>query len=193
MMVTHFSVQLPPWLMDAVARRPTLLDSLEHQMAWVIGLASANGQHGTGGPFAAAVFDARTNELISVGVNLVLSTQLSSAHAELVALSLAQRATDQFSLATHDWRLVSSAEPCSMCTGAIHWSGIRSLAYGARGADVCRVGFDEGDKPFDWAQRLVKRGMHIVGDVDRDAAVRVLLEYAASGGPIYSPSVPPGH
>lgn len=184
-MATHFSVQLPLWLIDAIGRRPASLDSLEHQMAWVLGLAAENGRHQTGGPFAAAVFDARTNALISVGVNLVLTSQLSSAHAELVALSLAQRANDQFSLAAHDWCLVSSSEPCSMCTGAIHWSGIRSLAYGARGDDVRRVGFDEGDKPHDWAQRLAKRGVHIVADVDRIAAARILEEYHEAGGKIY--------
>jgi tRNA(Arg) A34 adenosine deaminase TadA len=53
-------------------------------------LAERNHWEGSGGPFAALVIDSECGEVISAGVNLVLGSGLSPAHAEVVALSLAQ-------------------------------------------------------------------------------------------------------
>ena len=54
--------------------------------------------------------------------------------------------------------LVTSCEPCSMCLGAITWSGIRGLACGARGSDAESIGFDEGPKPENWETALENTG-----------------------------------
>ena len=55
-----------------------------------IELSRLQSVHGSGGPFGALVCDDATGEVIGVGVNLVESTGLSSAHAEWVAWSMAQ-------------------------------------------------------------------------------------------------------
>jgi len=122
-------------------------------------------------------------------VNRVVATQCSAAHAEVVALSLAQQRLGTFDLGTEALpalELVSSAEPCVMCIGALLWSGVRHLVCGARGADVVAIGFDEGPKHPQWQDELRSRGVTITSDVLRNEAVRQLQEYGRSGGLIYN-------
>ena len=121
--------------------------SVEERAALAIELARRNVAEGNGGPFGAAVFDHETGRLLSVGVNLVVSARCSVAHAEIVALGLAQQA-----LQTHDLgaegmpvcELVSSTEPCAMCLGAIPWSGVRRLVCAAREEDARRMALTRG-------------------------------------------------
>jgi tRNA(Arg) A34 adenosine deaminase TadA len=157
-------------------------------MAFVIRLAELNERRGTGGPFAAAVFDCESHELLAAGVNLVLASGYSIAHAEVVALSLAQRTAGGFDLGRKgaSRELVTSVEPCAMCLGAVCWSGIRGLVCGARGEDAETIGFDEGPKREDWVRDLEARGIQVTRDVMREAAGRVLQDYAARGGVIYN-------
>jgi tRNA(Arg) A34 adenosine deaminase TadA len=158
-------------------------------MRFVIELASTNVANGTGGPFAAAVFEARTGRLISVGVNLVVLTTCSLAHAEMVALANAQHTLRHFDLGAPgmpDHELVTSSEPCAMCFGAIPWSGIRRVLCGARAGDAEAIGFDEGPKPRRWIAALEQRGIRVMRDLCRREAVAVLQRYQQSGGIIYN-------
>ena len=107
----------------------------------------------------------------------------------IIAISLAQRAWGTYELGRPGrprLQLVSSAEPCVMCFGALTWSGIRSLVCGARDEDVRKIGFDEGAKTPDWASALARRGMTVRRDVCRLEAIDVLRAYEAAGGPIYN-------
>jgi tRNA(Arg) A34 adenosine deaminase TadA len=178
---------LPPWLRHLARQENKRFESVEERMRFAIGLARQNIEHHTGGPFGAAVFEADTGRLISVGVNLVETAHCSMAHAEMLALALAQQA-----LGTHDLgsgqtvlELVTTTEPCAMCLGAVPWSGVRRVVCGACGADACAIGFDEGAKPADWVGELRRRGIEVVCDVLREEARAVLQEYAARGGHIY--------
>jgi tRNA(Arg) A34 adenosine deaminase TadA len=184
--IASFEVRLPRWL--AAGRRDAArrFATPDERMAFVLTLAERNVVEATGGPFAAAVFDRASGELVSVGVNLVVASGLSLAHAEVVALSLAERALGTFDLSSADVELVTSAEPCWMCLGALHWAGVRSIVCGARDADVRAIGFDEGHKPEDWAAEFARRGVAVRRDVGRDEALRVLARYRAAGGPIYN-------
>lgn len=158
-------------------------------MELAIALAAENAARGSGGPFGAAVFERRSGRLVAVGVNRVVASGLSSAHAEMLALSLAQRARGSFDLASGAaLELVTSSEPCAMCFGAIPWSGVASLVCGARAADAAAIGFDEGPKPRDWAAALERRGIAVVRDVRRAGAIAVLRAYQAAGRPIYNPA-----
>lgn len=157
-------------------------------MGFVIELARENVRAGTGGPFAAAVFSADGGELVSVGVNLVTASGLSMAHAEMVALSLAQHHFGDWDLARHgNLVLVTSCEPCAMCFGAVPWSGVRSLVCGARKEDAEAGGFDEGHKPEDWAASLRARGIEVSEGVLREEAAEVFDFYREQGGVIYNP------
>jgi tRNA(Arg) A34 adenosine deaminase TadA len=157
-------------------------------MGLAIDLARENIRQGSGGPFGAVVLAAETGRVVSVGVNLVLSSRCSIAHAEIVALGIAQQGLgshDLTSVVSGGCTLISSAEPCAMCMGAIPWAGVRHLVCGARDGDVRAVGFDEGHKPGDWASAFARRGIRVTQDCLRERAVGVLREYARSDGPIY--------
>jgi len=181
--------KLPEWLVDELARREESFPAIEDRMRLVIEFSNQNIQHNTGGPFGAAVFDMDTHRLIAAGVNMVVPSNRSIAHAEIVALTLAQQAVSNFDLGAPGfppYELVSSAEPCAMCFGAIPWSGIRQLVCGAKGEDVCRIGFDEGPKHPDWIRELEMRGIRVQTDMCRAEAVRVLNAYHEKNGLIYN-------
>ena len=206
-----FSLQLPAWLEAVAPPAPHALASAEDRMRFVVGLSRLNVRHGTGGPFAAAIFRADDAtllapgaellapgaellapgaELLAPGVNLVLSGRCSVLHAEIVAIMAAQLKTGDYDLSSArlpSYELVTSTEPCAMCMGAVTWSGIRRLVCGARGADAEAAGFDEGAKPAAWVRALQRRGISVLRDVCREEAAAVLEEYGASGGPIYNP------
>ncbi len=181
-------LRLPPWL-DALAQRQThVFKSAESRMRFAIELARQDIEQRTGGPFGAAVFETNSGRLVSVGVNLVEASNCSMAHAEMIAIALAQRAAGHYDLgAAGDYELATSTEPCAMCLGAIPWSGVRRVVCAAYGEDAAAIGFDEGAKPADWAGELQKRGIEVIRDVLRDEARAVLQQYAKSGGLIYNP------
>ena len=182
--------RLPRWLVGEVAKVGSLGSSLEARMAFAVRLATRNVERGTGGPFAALVVDEASGRLLAAGVNLVSASHASTAHAEMVALSLAEQrlGNDDLSEGGRVRRqLVTTAEPCAMCLGAIPWSGVSSLVVAARDGDVRAIGFDEGDKPSAWAKRLRARGITVSTDVLRAAACGVLERYRSTGGPTYGP------
>jgi tRNA(Arg) A34 adenosine deaminase TadA len=181
---------LPQWLRDETAAPRTFLSETE-RMRYVIDLARRNVLEGTGGPFGAAVFERDSGRLLAAGVNRVEALNLSCAHAEVLALSLAQQRRGGYDLGasgTTSHALVSSAQPCLMCTGAVLWSGVTELTYAATKKDVERLlGFDEGFLPRGWQRRLGRRGITVRGALLRDEARDVLRLYGERGGTIYSP------
>ncbi len=182
------TLPIPDWLSAFLPSPEQIFDTPESRMALVIDLASHNIRQGTGGPFGAAVFDLDSGRLIAPGVNLVTATCCSVAHAELVALMMAQRLVGNFSLSAAgcNAELTSSTEPCAMCLGALPWAGLRQLSCGARDSDARAVGFDEGDKPPHWHRLLEKRGIRVLRDICRSQAVAVLDQYRLQGGEIYN-------
>ena len=180
---------LPEWVDQVISRHDASFETIESKMRLVLELAGINIAQKTGGPFGAGVFEAGTGRLIAPGVNLVTSSNCSLAHAEIVAIGLAQQRLGTFDLSQGGtvYELVTSTEPCAMCLGAIPWSGIRRVVCSARGQDACAIGFDEGAKPADWVQALQDRGIEVTCDVLGDEGRAVLQEYLAGGGPIYNP------
>lgn len=185
-MNTELRIDIPAWV-DEVAAAAGPLASVDEAMQLAIRLSAENIQRGDGGPFGAVVIRADDYSLVAAGVNLVTSRKLSSLHAEVVALSRAQRALDLWDLhQAGELILVTSCEPCTMCMGATLWSGVTQLVCGARGADAERAGFDEGPKPERWPDALRGRGIAVVEDLQRAAAAQVLDDYARLGGQIYN-------
>jgi len=163
--------------------------SVEERMRLVITLSRLNIEHKTGGPFGAGVFEQESGKLIAPGVNMVIATNCSIAHAEIVSVSIAQKILGNYDLSSEgmpSYELVTSTAPCAMCLGAIPWSGVRRVICGARDEDARNIGFDEGTKPTNWALSLEGRGITIVQDVLREEAKKVLSQYYESGGIIYN-------
>lgn len=184
-----FDIHLPAWLGVFMAEHSQSVPTIEARMKLAIELARLNIQHQTGGPFGAAVFDMESHQLVSVGVNLVISSNCSAAHAEMIAISSAQQKLETFDLGARDlphFELVTSSEPCAMCFGALPWSGIRHLTCGAKAEDARMIGFDEGPIHPNWINELNNRGITVKIGVCREEANTVLDLYTEEGGLIYN-------
>ncbi|MCB1737029.1 MAG: nucleoside deaminase [Gammaproteobacteria bacterium] len=180
---------LPEWV-EPYCRAYCRSEDIGARMAYVIGATARNVEMETGGPFAAAIFEIDSGELLSLGVNSVYSQGLSMLHAEMVAITLAQRKLGVHDLSAEGLpalELVTSTEPCAMCFGAIPWSGVRRVVTGADSQDARDIGFDEGPKPENWVETLEQRGIRVIRAQQRVAARTILQAYAERGGLIYNP------
>lgn len=175
-------LEIPAWVDEVVNAFSEPLVSDEARMALTVRLSQENVARG-GGPFGGTVF--ADDRLLAAGVNLVLGSGFSIAHAEIVALMRAQDALGAASLSPPPLTLFASTEPCCQCFGALVWAGVRRLVCGANTADAEAVGFDEGPKPEAWPQVLEQRGIAVTLGVRRADAQAVLADYAARGGRIY--------
>jgi tRNA(Arg) A34 adenosine deaminase TadA len=188
MHTSEIRITNPDWVRKTVDfHRPYPDDDARIRLA--IDLARQNVERGTGGPFGAAVFESGTGRLVGVGTNGVLRLNNSSAHAEIVALAMAQANVGTFTL-RHDGKprheLYSSCEPCAMCLGATLWSGVVRLVFAATREDATRVGFDEGPVFPESHRYLEARGVSIEGGHLRGEGSAVLDLYVRRGGPIYN-------
>ncbi len=177
------NIEIPDWLYDICSDRVFLDD--EEKMKFVIDIAKRNIKEG-GGPFGAAIFS-KKGELVSCGANLVLQNNMSVLHAEIIAIMLADKKLNTFSLSSlGDFELFSSSEPCAMCLGACLWSGVKRVVFGASKEIAKSVGFDEGpvfEQSWDY---LKKKGIEIKGGVLSTDAEAILYEYRQSNGIIYN-------
>jgi tRNA(Arg) A34 adenosine deaminase TadA len=183
-MPTKVTLDLPDWIADFAERFQEPCRTDEERMRLAIDLARANCSHGTGGPFGAAIFRDGDGAVVSVGVNRVLPLTNSTAHAEMLAFMLAQKALGQHRLDEREHRfiLATSAQPCAMCYGATPWAGIHRLLIGARKEDVEKLTpFDEGPLPRNWIAGLARRNIEVTRDVLRREACEVLKAYAEGG------------
>lgn len=185
-------IDVPAWV-DAVTGSGHTYPGDDERMALVIRLARENVDRRAGGPFAAGVFEQRSGRIVAAGVNSVTRLQNCILHAEVMAIMLAQRRVNSFTLRApglpaHE--LVTSCEPCAMCLGATLWSGVSRLVMGAGRDDAMTMGFDEGPVFAASYDYLAERGVVIVRDVRRADAVSVLQAYRAGGGQIYNPGPP---
>lgn len=189
-MITDFSIALPDWAVQEHAQLPAFMPSLEERMAAVIRFSRLNFEHGTGGPFAAGVFERDSGKLVVIGVNRVVDSICSSAHAEVTTLSLAQKQLGTYDLGGPGmplYQLVVNWRPCAMCYGAVLWSGVRSLVIAGSGPELESItGFDEGPVHPQWDQELEKRGIELVNNVLTEEAVKVYKAFAASGSLVYN-------
>ena len=186
------TLSLPEWIDDFLKKYQFPLVSNEERMRFVLKLTLQNIEKTTGGPFGAAVFERESGQLVSVGVNVVLNQGCSAAHAEMMAIMLAQK-----ELGTHDlgiadlpeFQLVTSGKMCAMCLGSVVWSGVREVLASAQPEDVENiVGFDEGPAPADYDQQLEKRGISIIPSFLRKEGCEVLQRYVDLEGVVYNPS-----
>ena len=186
------TLSLPEWIDDFLKQYQFPLVSNEERMRFVLKLTLQNIEKTTGGPFGAAVFERESGQLVSVGVNVVLNQGCSAAHAEMMAIMLAQQ-----ELGTHDlgiaelpeFQLVTSGKMCAMCLGSVVWSGVREVLASAQPEDVENiVGFDEGPAPADYDQQLEKRGISIIPSFLREEGCEVLHRYVELEGVVYNPS-----
>jgi len=187
---TSFTLGLPDWAVEELNALPKYLASVEERMAAVIEFSRRNFQRNTGGPFAAGIFERDSGRVVVIGVNRVMPFQCSSAHAEVMAISLAQKLLGVYDLGAPGlpaYQLVVNWRPCAMCFGAVLWSGVRSLVIAGEGPELEEItGFDEGPIHPDWRAELSQRGIEVVEDVLRAEALEAYREFAASQSFVYN-------
>ncbi len=188
---TSFSLGLPDWAIERLNDLPQYLPGNEERMAAVIDFARENFRHNSGGPFAAGVFELDSGKPIVIGVNRVVPFNCSAAHAEVMALSLAQHILGVYDLGgpglpAH--QLVVNWCPCAMCFGAVLWSGVRSLVIAGVGLELEQItGFDEGPMHPHWRHELERRGIDLKENVMHREALDAFKEYAETDPFIYNP------
>ena len=186
----EFRVTLPEWAQAELTKLPTIMPTIEERMRAVIRFSRLNIEHETGGPFAAGLFERETGKLVLIGVNRVVPSNCSSAHAEIVTLSLAQKLLGTFDLGGEgmpDYELVVNWRPCAMCFGALPWSGIRLLVVAGSGPELEEItGFDDGPVHPDWVVELNKRGSSVQDGVLTEEACVVFRQFRDSGALVYN-------
>ena len=159
-------------------------------MRVVISFSRQNMENETGGPFGAGIFEKESGKVVLIGVNRVVPLNMSSAHAEIVAISLAQQKLGTFDLGgpgMPEYQLVVNGRPCAMCFGSIPWSGVRSVVVGASGEQIEKLtGFDEGPIHPNWQSELQSRGIEVIEDVLADEACEVFKDFGDSDQPVYN-------
>ena len=188
--MNSINVVLPEWAIEELARLPEYIPNLEARMRAVVRFSRLNFEHDTGGPFAAGIFERDSGKMVTIGVNRVVPSNCSSAHAEIVALSLAQQKLETFDLGgpglpAH--QMVVNWRPCAMCYGAVPWSGVRSLVVAGSGPELEELtGFDEGPIHPKWKEELEKRGIDVVNNILTDEACEVFRAFGQSQRLVYN-------
>ena len=186
----QLNLELPDWIDNFLAEYPAVISYMETQMRFVLDLTERNIREKTGGPFGAAVFEQDSGKLVSVGVNVVVCQNCSAAHAEMMALMLAQKKIGHYDLGDARFpahRLVTSGKMCAMCLGNVCWSGIKEVVSSAEPEDVERItGFDEGPTPPDYNDQLKLRGINLVPELLREQGKEVLQLYVDLNGQVYN-------
>ena len=111
----------------------------------------------------------KDGEIIAAAHNLVESSRDASAHAEMLALSMASKAVG-------DWRLEGCSlyvtlEPCPMCTGAILNSRVSEVVFGAYDAEMGCCG-----SRTDLTDGLLSRSVRCVGGIMEEECAEILSE-----------------
>lgn len=183
-------IELPDWAIAENKALPDSISDLEERMRTVIRYSRLNFENETGGPFAAGIFEKKTGKVVTIGVNRVVPLNMSSAHAEIVAITLAQNILGTFDLGgpgMPEYQIVVNGRPCAMCFGSIPWSGIRSVVVGASGEQIEDLtGFDEGPIHPNWVGELEKRGIEVIEDVLAEEACDVFRNFGDSDQPVYN-------
>ncbi|MDD5364011.1 MAG: nucleoside deaminase [Gallionellaceae bacterium] len=178
-------IGLPDWA--AAFDDPTLVIADEEtRMRLAVDLARGNVEHGSGGPFGAAIFSLDDGHLIAIGVNSVMRLHSSVLHAEMMAILRAQRALGSYTLKQSGHALYTSCEPCAMCLGGVLWSGLNRLVCGAPAAAARTIGFDEGPVYPDSYRHLEQAGIAVRRGLLADEASAVIRLYSERGGAIYN-------
>ena len=132
-------------------------------------------------PFGAILVDETGNILLESG-NLEKTLGVATAHAELKLCEMASRKYDKEFLKTTT--LVTTAEPCAMCSGAIYWTGIGRVVYGISEVDLKILTGEDLRNPtmsLD-CRKVLSSGQHeikVVGPIDdvKDEIIQIHKEF----------------
>ena len=79
------TLSIPDWVARELSHYPEFVITHEDRMRVIIHFSRLNFEYGTGGPFAAGLFEQISGKLIPVGLHIVVPSNCSSANAEIMA------------------------------------------------------------------------------------------------------------
>ena len=141
-------------------------------MKKAVELAELAVEHGNE-PFGAVLV--KNGEILYTNENQIYTSTDPTFHAEAGLLRRFCQETGITDL--RDYTMYSSCEPCFMCCGAMVWTKLGRLVYGASDRDLCRIMGEEGN---DCAEMIFSRspfGPQVTGGVLREESLRVLEGY----------------
>ena len=126
-------------------------------------------------PFGALLV--KDGEIVFTNENQIYTASDPTYHAEAGLLRnfcAAERITD-----LTDYTLYSSCEPCFMCCGAMVWTKLGRLVYGASDTDLCAILGEEGSKCCEIVFSHSAHQPQVTGGVLRKESLAVLKGYFA--------------
>lgn len=145
----------------------------EYFMKKAIQLSKEGMDQNCGGPFGAIIV--KESIIIGTGQNQVTSTNDPTAHAEVVAIRTACKATNNFNL--EGSILYTSCEPCPMCLAACYWARISTIYYANTREDAAKINFDDAHIYNELVLPIKKRAI-LMKQLLRDDAQKVFLSWS---------------
>ena len=112
------------------------------------------------------------DKIISRGYNQVEKLNDSTAHAEIIALTSAYNFLGSKYLP--EATLYATIEPCLMCAGALYWSKIRKVVYGAN--DTKNGAFSTVTD----AKKILHPKTEIIKNICKDECVALMKKFFAA-------------
>jgi len=124
-------------------------------------------EHNHGGPFGAVVV--KNGKIVSKAHNQVVKTDDPTAHAEMNAIRKASKKLGTFDLSGCE--IYTTCMPCPMCLGAIKWSNIKIVYYGASSKDADAIGFRD--------EEFYEKDVLELNNIDREACLEPFKAWSA--------------
>ncbi len=147
----------------------------EFFMAQAIELAESAVSHGNE-PFGAVLV--KDGEVVFENENQIYTRGDPTFHAEMGLIRLFCEKTGTCDLS--EYTLYSSCEPCFMCSGAMVWTKLGRLVFGATNADLEEI---LGGAPCESARPVFENSFHkpkVSSGIMREESLAVLKNYFSS-------------
>lgn len=167
--------------------QPDQID-LELAQSWMSECVELANEAAAAGNYALGALVVRDGTVLARSSSQLIDSYDPSAHPEMVTLrAAAERSACRYIV---DAYLVTTLEPCVMCTGAAIWAKLRGIVFGAHQSDAVAWSRAHPDELYTWrqihisCQEVVDKGeprLAVVGGVLRDACAALFeLNHPAS-------------
>ena len=149
----------------------------ERFMAEAIRLSRLAVDHGNE-PFGAVLV--KNGEIVYRNENQIYTRHDPTFHAEA---GLIRRFCEETGITDlSEYTLYSSCEPCFMCCGAMVWTKLGRLVYGASDVDLCELLGVQGSECCRLVFEHSGNTIQVTGGVMREESLQVLRTYFAAHG-----------
>ena len=131
--------------------------------------AVANGNE----PFGAVLV--KNGEIVYTNENQIYTKHDPTFHAEM---GLIRRFCEETAITDlSEYTLYSSCEPCFMCCGAMVWTKLGKLVYGASDVDLCNLLGVDGSECSKTVFESMGASTMVISGIMREEALKVLGDY----------------